>query len=186
MSFLGSLALVLLTMVGYSSGVTLAVRPRGISPAVVDLWLLLVTWVAVFWLRAQLSLGHLLSFVLGVTIGLLVGFIRTKLRLLNEPATIVMPDSELPEHAREQTTAVMIERNPFKRAWQAWKKFASEMGNVQGRMLMGYFYFIIVTPFALGAKLFSDPLGGKKQPPATDWHGREPESASLESAREQG
>ncbi|MCA9980286.1 MAG: hypothetical protein KDD89_05625, partial [Anaerolineales bacterium] len=136
-----------------------------------------------------LGFGHLPSFALGVVVGVAMGFLRTKLRLRRDQSPAALPASELPEHAREKAETAPTTSNPFRRAWQAWSQFAGEMGNVQGRMFMGYFYFIVVMPFALGAKLLSDPLEGKKQPATTGWHGREPASSdqpTLESTREQG
>jgi hypothetical protein len=60
------------------------------------------------------------------------------------------------------------------------------MGNVQGRFLMGFFYFIIVTPFGLGFRIFTDTLGIKKAPKGSGWTEKEPLGATLEEAQEQG
>ncbi len=50
----------------------------------------------------------------------------------------------------------------FYRFWQRWKAFAHIIGNFQSRLLLSIFYFLVLSPFGLGVKLFSDPLRLKK------------------------
>lgn len=54
-------------------------------------------------------------------------------------------------------------RSLLARAWARWKIIAHIIGNVQARLLLSLFYFVVVPPFALVVKLFQDPL--KLQPP---------------------
>ncbi len=42
--------------------------------------------------------------------------------------------------------------------WARWKGFAHWLGRLQGRALLWIFYFLILAPFAVGARLLSDPL----------------------------
>jgi len=51
----------------------------------------------------------------------------------------------------------------IKRFWQRWKAFAHVIGNFQARLLLSLFYFLLLSPFGLGVKLFSDPLRVKKR-----------------------
>ncbi len=74
---------------------------------------------------------------------------------------------------------------PFRQAWAKWQAFAAEMGNYQGRMLLGFFYFLVVTPFGLGVRAFSDPMAVKRGERTSSWVERRPVSAGLEAAREQ-
>ena len=46
----------------------------------------------------------------------------------------------------------------LKLLWAAWKHLAHKIGNFQARLLLTVFYFVIVAPFALKVRLFSDPL----------------------------
>lgn len=46
----------------------------------------------------------------------------------------------------------------LKLAWNKWKRIAHTIGNFQARFLLSIFYVVVVGPFALGLKLFSDPL----------------------------
>ena len=48
-----------------------------------------------------------------------------------------------------------------KRAWHAWKRFGKRMADVQARILLTLFYFIVVPPFGLAVRWFADPLAIK-------------------------
>jgi len=39
----------------------------------------------------------------------------------------------------------------LKRGWQAWKRIAHKIGNLQARVLLTVFYGVIVLPFGLAA-----------------------------------
>lgn len=183
MEILRAIALILLTMVGYSSGVTLAARDRDFLPKIFDLVVVVLLWIAVFWLQPQLGRWSILA--AAVLLSLVIGYFLTAVRLRNVDDTAVIPQSELPEHARvKEETAVAP--NLIKRLWSRWNHFAGKMGNVQGRLLMGFFYFFIVTPFGLGYRLFSDPLHIKHSPSQTGWQPKEPTDLTIENAREQG
>lgn len=47
---------------------------------------------------------------------------------------------------------------PLKGLWEKWKAIAHKIGDFQARLLLSVFYFLIFGPFAVGVKLFSDPL----------------------------
>lgn len=73
--------------------------------------------------------------------------------------------------------------NLFKRAWQAWKDLAHKIGNFQARVILSIFYGILVLPFGLAARWFSDPLRIKKRP--EQWLDHPNEAYDLEWARRQ-
>jgi hypothetical protein len=66
-----------------------------------------------------------------------------------------------------------------------WKVFAIKIGNYQGRLMFAFFYFVVVTPFGIGVRLFSDPLKVKQAIRATNWLERSSVRQELETAREQ-
>jgi hypothetical protein len=179
----GALVLILLTMVSYASGITLAARRREYPTAVLDLIVVAGLWVLMFWLRPQLDRLPLLAVT--VSLGVIVGIIIGAIRLAGHDEARVLPKSELPEHAQEKVVTA-VPTNIFKRGWQRWGNFSERMGNIQGRLLMGFFYFIIVTPFGLVAHIFTDPLHIKKSPPHSNWHPKESTDLTLEAAQEQG
>ncbi|HUO16163.1 MAG TPA: hypothetical protein VMX38_14355 [Verrucomicrobiae bacterium] len=73
--------------------------------------------------------------------------------------------------------------NLYKRAWQAWKDLAHKIGNFQARVILSIFYGILVLPFGLAARWFSDPLRIKKRP--EQWLDHPNEAYDLEWARKQ-
>ena len=82
---------------------------------------------------------------LGGRLGL-TGFASASLRKLEAAR---MPPREGPPPASLSAT---------RRILNGWKDFSRRMGNFQGRILLSFFFFIIITPFALLVKVFSDPL----------------------------
>lgn len=181
---LGIIVLFLLTMVSYSAGLTLVARRRPYEPRVLDLILVFSGWLLVMWLRSEVD-GHLLMLAVALVLGLGAGIIMGTIRFAGHDAAGIMPDSELPEHAREKPETA-VATNVFKRAWQRWNDFAGRMGGVQGRLLMGFFYFIIVTPFGVVARLFTDALAIKKAPDQSNWRPKEGTDLTIEAAQEQG
>ena len=153
MELLSIVALILLTMVGYSSGVTVAGRGRHVMPT-------------------------------GLLLGIVVGVLFTAVRLTITKEAPIIPESELPVHARE--TAVAPEASFGRKLWLRWTAFATRMGGVQGRLFMGYFYFIIVTLFGLGMRIFSDPLHMKRPFHQSGWSAKDVIDSTVEAAREQG
>lgn len=71
----------------------------------------------------------------------------------------------------------------YKRAWQGWKDLAHKIGNFQARVILSIFYGLLVLPFGLAARFFSDPLRIKKKP--EQWLDHPDEAYDLEWARKQ-
>jgi hypothetical protein len=71
-----------------------------------------------------------------------------------------------------------------RRLWQGWKRIAHKIGDVQARVLLTVFYFLIVAPFALAIRFFADPLSLKPRT-AKGWRPRPPAARALEQARRQ-
>jgi hypothetical protein len=60
----------------------------------------------------------------------------------------------------------------LRRAWEGWKRFGKKVGDLQARVLLTFFYFVILAPFALVMR-GADPLalrrageGWRVRPPA--------------------
>jgi hypothetical protein len=71
----------------------------------------------------------------------------------------------------------------WKRAKRTWKRVGHAIGNFQARILLTVFYGIIVFPFGIFARLFSDPLRVKHSP--TQWLDRAEENQDLRWAKRQ-
>lgn len=184
MSIWASVGAVLLTLVGYATGIVLAARGREFLPTLWDLLLLLLSWTAVFVFHPFLGESRWLLVLTGLLLGIVVGFVFAQLRLAVSENPPAIPISELPEHAREKEKTAVLPW--WRKAWQHWQVFGARLGAVQGRLLMGFFYFIFVTPFAVGMRLLSDPLHLKRASTQSYWGTKEPLDTTLDTAREQG
>jgi len=72
----------------------------------------------------------------------------------------------------------------LKRFWEAWKKIAHAIGNFQARVLLSVIYAILILPFGLAVRFFSDPLRIKKR--SGEWLDYPPTTNDMEQARRQG
>jgi hypothetical protein len=163
------ITLVLLTMVGYSIGRNLFSSKYKISPIVLELPLILLIWLGTIFI--PLTLGNGWKIALWVVIALIVGFIFTR----------IAPKKE----DKPKYKSMILESETQKpNLWQQWKKFATKMGDFQGRLMLMWFYFIIITPFGVLVGLFSDPLTLKK-PASSGWLDRTIVKADIENSRRQ-
>ena len=44
------------------------------------------------------------------------------------------------------------------RLWRGWKRIGRKIGDFQARVLLTFFYFVVLAPFAMGVRLMADPL----------------------------
>jgi hypothetical protein len=59
-----------------------------------------------------------------------------------------------------------------RRIWEGWKKIARKIGDFNARVILTIFYLVLLMPFAILVKLFTDPLEIKKNA-RTGWLPRE-------------
>jgi hypothetical protein len=59
----------------------------------------------------------------------------------------------------------------MRRFWETWKRAAKKIGDIQARLLLTFFYFIVLAPFALALRRWSDPLA-IKDGAAKGWRAR--------------
>lgn len=74
----------------------------------------------------------------------------------------------------------------FQRLWRGWVRFGHWLGDVMSWVWMPLFYFVIALPFALGVKLFADPLGLRRRPGMSHWHPKKLPPLDLDWACSQG
>jgi hypothetical protein len=77
------------------------------------------------------------------------------------------------------------EERVLKQLWNKWKAFGQRIADLQARILLTLVYFIIVAPFGLLVRLFSDPLVLKHNPQRSMWFPKHNPEQTLESARRQ-
>ncbi|MGQ0645255.1 MAG: hypothetical protein ACT4O3_07155 [Elusimicrobiota bacterium] len=74
---------------------------------------------------------------------------------------------------------------PFsRRLWSLWKKAARALGVFQTRLILGVFYWILLPPFALAARL-SRPSRDPRPDGKTGWRPRATRDKTLEDLRRQ-
>ena len=176
MGFVSGLMLVLLTLVGYSSGCVLASRGYKIAPGLRDLAVTLVLWIGA--LISRNALGKWWAILVWLVVGEVAGAL-----------VIVLQRSILPLTKTEHTTLGLFQPETkgrfLRRLWQRWKAFATDLGDFQGRILLIWFYFVIVTPFGLLVCLSSDPLNLRIEQKTTGWVKRPAGNPDLDNARRQ-
>jgi hypothetical protein len=170
MNLLSTIALFMLIPVGYASGVTAGTRWKSVKPTILDLVMVLLLWVGAFFFRN--TLGHLLSILVWLLIGFVLGWTLARTRYG------ALKAGEIP--------TIDEEASIWRRVWQKWVLFAEEMSNFQSRMLISYFYFSIVLPFGLIAQLGDDPLQIKDQNNLSEWQSKENRSTTMEEVGRQG
>ena len=164
MEIIAGIALVLLTLVGYSSGSVIGARGHTPAPRVLDLFVVILLWIAA--LATRSALGKWSAIVIWLVIGLVLGMVLARIRIAS--------------YAKAQP----LDTGPG--VWNAWKAFARRMGNYQSRVLMAFMYFVVVLPFGVGVTLLADPLRVKHAKGASNWQPKElPLKPSIEEAREQ-
>ncbi len=72
----------------------------------------------------------------------------------------------------------------LKKLWAAWKRIAHRIGDFQARVLLTLIYALLVLPFGLAIRLFSDSLKIKKR--SAKWMDHPQDVTDLEWARRQG
>lgn len=73
-----------------------------------------------------------------------------------------------------------------RRLWEWWKRVARKIGDFNARVILTLFYCILMMPFAIMVRLFTDPLRIKAKTEKR-WLQREPEKEGdpLENAAKQ-
>jgi hypothetical protein len=170
MDFFGVMALILLTLVGYSSGAVIAGREKKKPLGLLELG------IAILFMAMALGTRPVLGKWIAIPTWIVLAGLGSALL-----TWIRYGDREIKKGDRP----VSAEKGPLRRTLDWWKALATGIGNYQGRLLFAFFYFVVVTPFGLGVRLFSDPLKVKQGGRTTSWWERSSVSHELESAREQ-
>ena len=74
--------------------------------------------------------------------------------------------------------------NQLKRLWEGWKKVAHIIGNFQARILLTIIYAVLILPFGIVVRCFSDSLHTKKRP--SQWMDHPGIPKDMAQARQQG
>jgi hypothetical protein len=170
MSVLGLIALVMLTLLGYSGGTVLAGREKKKPLDLTELGMAVLLLAAACWTGSMLGKWKAIPICM-----ILSGFV-SMLMVKMRGGRVVKKQSAGTEFKAKSGTL---------RIWNWWKSFSADMGNFQGRLLLAFFYFMAVTPFALVLKLSGNPLKKQSKASSTFWIKRDPASHQMDNAREQ-
>ena len=69
----------------------------------------------------------------------------------------------------------------YKHLWRGWQKIARFIGNILSRIVTSLGYVVVMPLFAIGVRMFSDPLQLKPGP--AHWTPLPPQPASVEEAQ---
>jgi len=70
----------------------------------------------------------------------------------------------------------------LRKVWEAWKRIGQFIGDQVGRVVLTVFYFTLFMPFALGVRLFGDPLGIRPSNRVA-WLERKTQDLTIDDAR---
>jgi hypothetical protein len=171
MDFLSGLALVFLTLTGFSAGAVIGARDRSPTPRLLDLTVVVVLWITALPFRS--ALGKWAAIGVWLVAAALVSFVLSIVRRNKMPSK------------QEWVGVVDREGNPLRKLWEGWKGFVVEMGDFQGRILLAFFYISLITPFGVSVRLLSDPLRIKHSNPPSFWNSHPATSGELGDARRQ-
>jgi hypothetical protein len=172
MAWFGWLALILLSLFGYSTGTVLAAgRERNPKPAGRDLIAIPFMWAIVVGLYVVLGLERWATLLAGLAAGFACGWVLGRIAPAAQPATSLAP--------KDEGGGAFL-----RRLWRRWKRFAARLGDFQSRVILGYFYFVVFLPFGLLVRWAVDPLR-LRRPLASFWVERPVASGELDDARSQ-
>jgi hypothetical protein len=166
---LGSIALVLLIVAGYSTGSVIAGKGKKVAPSLLDILIVAISWIIAFSVRFTASKWITLLF--WIPFEICAGAFLTWLR-------IGQYDLGKAEPAAYPST------KPLAKLWHGWKQFANRLGNYSSRIWLAFIYFILMIPFGLLMRLFINPWKSS-QTRGTAWIPKESAKTDLSSARNQ-
>ncbi len=174
MGWISYAVLILISLAGYSGGaVGRAGKNSERKPSLVDLVFILFIWGGAVYARLALDINKwflvLLCGIFSAAIGMAVhSFKRLDVKTEKGPQ-----DAE------------KVPAGTIKGLWERWKQFSKRMGSFQSRMILAFLFFLVVSPFALAVKVFSDPLKIKSRTSESFWVSREETTTDMESYRKQ-
>ena len=70
----------------------------------------------------------------------------------------------------------------LQKVWHAWKKIGQFISDQLGRLILTIFYFTLFVPFALGVRIWGDPLA-LRQINGANWLERKTHDLTLDDSR---
>jgi hypothetical protein len=170
---LSYIVLILLSLVGYSGGAAGRAGKRvDLKPKVLDLILVALIWAAALYSRLTFDVNKWLLILVWLGIAAVIGWTAVSFRKLEK--------KEKEEEAEE------LPSNIVKRLWHRWMRFSKRMGSFQSRVMLSFFFFLLISPVALIIRTLGDPLKIKgKKTMSSYWSAKTPGSTEIDDYRRQ-
>jgi hypothetical protein len=173
MEALSLIALILLSLVGYSAGAVLGSRRvSDPQPGIFDLVLIAAIWVGAVYIKMHAGINRWLLILIFAASACVVGWAVSLLR--QGTRREAKPDSAADDQPAKAPSL-----------WKRWNRFSKKMGGFQSRAILSFFYFFVVLPFALAVRLFSDPLSLRRRRTASHWSAKKSMASAEDSFRKQ-
>lgn len=174
MEVLSLVALILLSLVAYSVGASSQARSAAdLKPQIIDLLLVLMIWGGAVYSRISVDINRWLLLLIWISIGFLIG----------SSVALSRKGPQVQSFKPEKTARPL--QGPVIKFWQSWKAFSKKTGSFQSKIILSLFFFLIVTPFALAVKIFSDPLRLKPKEEKSHWLAKKEIHSDLEHFKRQ-
>lgn len=174
MKVLATIAVLLLSLVGYSLGNVLRFGRKPVrKPVAGDILLVILMWAALLFAGSRLASGKWLMLGIGIAAGIVLGFLMS--------LVLGYSKSEVQAAAHAHSAAPTEPRKRFR----AWRDLSAKLGTFQSQILLGLLFLIVFAPVALGVKLFSDPLHIKKSGTDSHWSPKVPVASDIELFKKQ-
>ncbi len=174
MHFWTTLAVLLLSLSGYSAGVAAKSGRAGTrKPVSLDLVLVIVMWAGVVFSLGRAAFSRWIWLAIWIAAGLVLGWLMTALRGYSEA---------------EQTSAVeprQDKKHPEFKRWKAFREFSYRIGTFQSQIILAFLYLFGFGIVGLAVRLLSDPLRIKRSSPGSHWTPKPKAPADLEAFRRQ-
>jgi hypothetical protein len=172
MEILSFIALILLSLVGYSAGaVIIAGNASSLKSHLLDLGFIVLIWGGAIYSRIFTDLNKwilvLCWLILGIGLGMLSVFLLKHFKKL-----------DIEEKKEDE---FQVKGN----LWKKWKNFSLRMGSFQSRIVLSLFFLVFVFPFALITKIFINPLRLNEKKFTSYWDSKKEISRNIDDFRRQ-
>ncbi len=174
MGALSSIILILLSLLTYSAGKVGRERNSDeVKTKIFDLIILILIWSLGIYAGTRFDLKRWVLLLIFTIISFFLGLLTTSFR----------------KKEKTQRNASHIQKknsqNISSSLWNSGKRFFKRVGVFQTRIILSFFYFIFVSPLALGVKLLSDPLKIKQHKEISFWSKRREKRNDFDEFRRQ-
>lgn len=174
MRILATIAVLLLSLVGYSLGNVLRFGRKPVrKPVTGDILFVILMWTALIFGGGRLAMGKGAWIGIGIAAGLVLGFLMS--------LVLGYSKAEVLAAASAHPSAPAAPRKRFR----AWRDLSSKLGTFQSQILLGLLFLIVFAPVSFGVKLFSDPLHIKKSGTDSHWVPKAPVASDIELFKKQ-